>query len=1050
MNRTLRYISAVFLFLTVAMLPSISAQQSVARRWNELTIQAIREDFARPPVQARNLFHTALAMYDAWAAYDTTAETFFLGKTYGGYNCQFEGIPVPSDIEAARREAMSYAVYRLLVRRFQYSPNAFLSINRFNNYMAELGYDINFFSTDYVSGSPAALGNYIGFCLIFYGQTDGSNEQNNYAITDYNPVNPPLDMALPGNTSMLDPNRWQPLNLPGAIDQNGNPIPAIQRFQSPEWGRVVPCAMKPADKDTFSRNGVNWYVYHDPGAPPMLDTTANGDSSALYKWNHALVVSWNAQLDPTDNVMWDISPAALGNNQSPMPKTLAEYQAFYDFENGGMTGANGHALNPATGQPYTPQLVPRGDYTRVLAQFWADGPSSETPPGHWFSIFNKVMDHPDFVRKFNGKGEVLDALEYDVKAYFVLGGAVHDAAIAAWGIKGWYDNGRPITNLRYMAGKGQSSNPNLPHYHPAGVPLIPGLIELVEAGDLLEGNSGENIGKIKFYTWRGPAFIADPATDIAGVGWILADRWWPYQRKTFVTPPFGGYISGHSTYSRSAAEALTLLTGDAYFPGGMGEFHIAANSGFLGLEKGPSVDVTLQWATYRDASDQTSLSRIWGSIHPPFDDIPGRVIGTKCGVGSYNLGKDLFYNDIDGDGFYSFEDCDDHNPAIFPDAPEICDGIDNNCDGSIDNNLTITSYYVDADADGFGNTLASIDTCLVAVPPGYSINDLDCDDQNASIYPGATEVCDSLDNDCNGVADDGLSFYTFYADSDGDGFGDLAIPTTTCFNAFPAGFTDNALDCDDSNAAINPNAAEICDGIDNNCNGMSDENLELFTYYLDLDFDQYGSISLAISTCQSEAPQGFADNNLDCDDTNPDIFPGAIELCDDLDNNCDGVIDDGLPIYTYYTDGDGDGFGTPGTGYTTCLFPVPVSFADNGLDCDDDDPEVNPAAEENFTDGIDNDCNGFIDVLSSTKNPALKALTFPNPVRDVLNIHADFDGAMYFELSNTDGQRLKNGTINFSGGAATIQFGRELPGVYLLRLFDRVENNVIQLRVVKM
>ena len=195
----------------------------------------------------------------------------------------------------------------------------------------------------------------------------------------------------------------------------------------------------------------------------------------------------------------------------------------------------------------------------------------------------------------------------------------------------------------------------------------------------------ENIGKIKFYAWRGTQFIQDTATQTAGVGWILAEEWVPFQLKTFVTPPFGAYISGHSTFSRAAAEALTLLTGDEYFPGGLGEFYIKANSNFLRVEQGPTVDVTLQWATYRDASDQTSLSRIWGGIHPPFDDIPGRLIGAKVGTAAFNLAKTYFYKDRDRDSYLSFEDCDDTNPYKYPGAPEICDDdIDNNCNGLID------------------------------------------------------------------------------------------------------------------------------------------------------------------------------------------------------------------------------------------------------------------------------------------------------------------------------------------------------------------------------
>ena len=132
---------------------------------------------------------------------------------------------------------------------------------------------------------------------------------------------------------------------------------------------------------------------------------------------------------------------------------------------------------------------------------------------------------------------------------------------------------------------------------------------------------------------------------MAGVGWILAGNWWPYQRPTFVTPPFAGYISGHSTYSRAAAEVLTLLTNDPFFPRGLGEFQAPRNE-FLVFEDGPSIDVTLQWATYRDAADQCSLSRIWGGIHPPADDIPGRLIGEKIGIDAFNYAVKYFNGEM--------------------------------------------------------------------------------------------------------------------------------------------------------------------------------------------------------------------------------------------------------------------------------------------------------------------------------------------------------------------------------------------------------------------
>jgi hypothetical protein len=288
-------------------------------------------------------------------------------------------------------------------------------------------------------------------------------------------------------------------------------------------------------------------------------------------------------------------------------------------------------------------MVPRGDYTRILAEFWADGPDSETPPGHWFTILNYVSDHPELVKQFQGVGPVIDDLEWDVKAYLALGGAMQDCAIAAWGAKGWYDSSRPVTAIRGMAELGQSTDPSADNYHPGGLPLVPGAIETVLPGDPLAGAFGANVGKIKVWAWQGSAAINNVDTDFAGVGWVLAESWEPYQRPSFVSPPFAGYVSGHSTFSRAAAEVLTAFTGDAYFPGGMGTFTAPANE-FLVFEDGPSVDVELQWATYRDASDECSLSRIYGGIHPYFDDVPGRLMGIDIGLDAFGRAAS-FYGD---------------------------------------------------------------------------------------------------------------------------------------------------------------------------------------------------------------------------------------------------------------------------------------------------------------------------------------------------------------------------------------------------------------------
>ncbi len=634
---------AVFFFVAVVLACSdlARAQHSAARQWNEVQLNAVRRDFARPTVHARNLFHAAIIMYDAWAAYDPVADTYLLGNTVGNYTCKFNGISSPANVQAARNEAISYAMYRFLKHRFQRSPGAVASLAEFDSLMNVLGYNSTFTSVDYSTGSAAALGNYLAQSVIDYGLQDGANEQNDYAYQHYEPLNPPMIPVKPGNPTLIDPNRWQPMSLKVFIDQAGNIIPGdTVKFVTPEWGLVVPFALTAADRKIYQRDGVDYWVYHDPGTPPLFELMNGASaSSEFYRWNYSLVSTWSSHLDASDPTPWDISPAGIGNVQR-LPETWDDIRNFYDLLQGGDAG-RGRAVNPRTGLAYVPQIVPRGDYARVLAEFWADGPKSETPPGHWFTIVNYVSDHPLFEKRFRGQGSVLDDLEWDVKAYFALGGAVHDAGITAWSIKGWYDYTRPISSIRWMGGNGQSSDPNLPNYSPNGLALIPGFIEQVQPGEPLAGPNNENVGKIKLKAWRAHDYIGNPETDVAGVGWILSDNWWPYQRPTFVTPPFAGYISGHSTFSRAAAEVMTLLTGDEYFPAGMSEFYAHRNQ-YLVFEDGPSVDVILQWATYRDASDQCSLSRIWGGIHPPIDDIPGRILGRKIGVNAFALAESYF------------------------------------------------------------------------------------------------------------------------------------------------------------------------------------------------------------------------------------------------------------------------------------------------------------------------------------------------------------------------------------------------------------------------
>jgi hypothetical protein len=603
---------------------TLVAQHSEARDWNELLLDSIRNDYARPTVHARNLYHISAAMWDAWSTYDANAECVLFAESHA---------TTDPAIDTWRSEALSYASYRILVARFTNSPGGPAMLPQYDALMTSLGYTTS--NTNTTGNTPAAIGNRIAATILDYGASDNSNEANDYANQFYFPINLALLPEFAGNPNLLFPNRWQPLALQYFIGQSGLPVPTgYPDFLSPEWGTVKQFALSQHDLSVYNRFGNDYWVYKDPGAPPELGTA----SAADYKWGFEMVSVWSSHLDASDGVMVDISPGAIGN--APMPTGPSQYSQYYNYNDGG-DWSTGHATNPVTGQSYASNMVLRGDYGRVLAEFWADGPDSETPPGHWYTIFNYVSDHPQTTKQIGGVGPVVTDLEWDVKGYLSLGGAMHDSAIAAWGIKGWYDYIRPVSALRYMADRYYMIGPS----DPDAITLQPGFIEEVTLATTAVGQRHEHLageeGKIAIKSWRGPDYIVDPLVDVAGVGWILAENWWPYQRPTFVTPPFAGYVSGHSTFSRAAAVVMDNFTGSAFFPGGMGTFTCPQNS-FLVFEEGPSQTVTLQWATYYDASDQCSLSRIWGGIHPPADDIPGRLIGQDIGQDAYDRAEYLW------------------------------------------------------------------------------------------------------------------------------------------------------------------------------------------------------------------------------------------------------------------------------------------------------------------------------------------------------------------------------------------------------------------------
>jgi len=335
-----------------------------------------------------------------------------------------------------------------------------------------------------------------------------------------------------------------------------------------------------------------------------------------------------------------------------------------------------------------------------------------------------------------------------------------------------------------------------------------------------------------------------------------------------------------------------------------------------------------------------------------------------------------FYIDADGDGYgdigtsttacsqpsgyaVSPADCDDSDATAYPGADEYCDGVDDDCDGTIDEDdaVDVGTWYTDADADGYGDSTSSTVSCTQ--PSGTSDVDGDCDDADASAYPGAVEYCDAVDNDCDGDIDesDAVDATAWYADDDGDGYGDAADSTVACSQ--PTGTVSNSHDCDDSDAGSYPLADEYCDGVDNDCDGSTDESgaVDASTWYMDGDGDGYGRSSVSVDACS--APSGFVADNTDCLDTDDSAYPGADEYCDAVDHDCDGDNTAGaVDATTWYTDGDGDGYGDSSTATVSCLRPS-GSIALDG-DCDDTDADINPGEIEQC-DGVDNDCDGTTD-----------------------------------------------------------------------------------------
>ncbi|MFT4975979.1 MAG: hypothetical protein ACI8S6_001874, partial [Myxococcota bacterium] len=361
--------------------------------------------------------------------------------------------------------------------------------------------------------------------------------------------------------------------------------------------------------------------------------------------------------------------------------------------------------------------------------------------------------------------------------------------------------------------------------------------------------------------------------------------------------------------------------------------------------------------------------------------------------------------DQDEDGYRDKEDCNDSDAEIFPGAAEQCDGVDNDCDGDVDEGLLLT-WFADEDEDTYGALDSSIDACTQ--PSGYVENSEDCNDESSAFYPGAPEddcsddndyncdgsvgyddadgdgfaacegdcddadvlineeadeVCDGVDNNCDGFADlQAVDATTWHLDHDGDGFGDVSFELSLCDQ--PPNYVDNSDDCDDLDPTSYPNADEVCDLTDNDCDGTTDEDdaLDTETWHLDSDGDGYGDLDSTTAACPDATglgPTGYVADSTDCDDSEELVNPGAVEFCDDIDNDCDDIIDtDASDTVIWYVDVDGDGYGVGTSTQESC--EQPSGYALNANDCNDSSSAISPAATE-ICDGIDNDCDGDVD-----------------------------------------------------------------------------------------
>lgn len=624
-------------FFVLVLLATVAGQKTMVRQWHEVLLSVSHLASADPTVHARDFFHWSLVQYETWRLYATPPRDSLIGA-----------FAVASKSGGGELDAeLAQANFAFLTSKGWQRLNEWIVGN------ATAAMNATGFEPD-----ASSLGAKIGRAVQAFAvrDNDPACEAELYECVSpekrgYTTVNPDRFVPLwEGVGGLRDPNHWQRLDIGVFIDKASQEVNGYPDFTTPQWGELTPFALSAADGDGKRDSNGHW-VWRDPGPPPRWGPGTSRTHSEFIG-NYTTVAKCGQWCDSEDQVVWSVSPAnhSLGSNNE-FQRTRGCDVASHREACANVGAA--HEFNPSTGKAYEPNEARRGDYLRLTAefwsrQFWQNGPQSDSPIRHWNSMLDTdVLDHAAFAFRYGG-GERLERQQYEIYAYLALNAAMFDSSIAAWSIKRHYDSVRPVTAIRFMATLGQSTDKEAGAYHPGGIALVPQVTHVLQPAEvctyLCEDFSPnvsltayapgplywlgfDRIGKVVTRGWQ--AYSSAP--DDTGVKWRGAGEWLPFRRPSFVTPPFAGYVSGHSTFARAAADTLARLTGDHFWPGGLyrqlakaDSFYVFDSNSFTG---GIPRDVELQYATYSDAADECGLSRIYAGAHIPHDDVPARGIG---------------------------------------------------------------------------------------------------------------------------------------------------------------------------------------------------------------------------------------------------------------------------------------------------------------------------------------------------------------------------------------------------------------------------------------